>query len=370
MSTETRLRGSAVFLHPTRKTFYRRVYIPRKIRQHFKGRVEVRRSLKTADTEEADLRASEFAARTKRLFVTLKREGDRMTQAQIDRLVSKWLDSELDEAEDYRAFSGPLSDNDRDNQLMGLSILQEESYEALMSCDYRKIAAEADELLKSAGLPLLDHAGVEFGRLCRRLLIAKQEYATIEAERWNGVYPSRAAQVAPPVAPQVATPVQPKGPLFSETVKLFFKENARAKRTDAQVQAEFERFLAVIGWDRAIDAITKADCRSYKETLLQTRKLSLTTCIKHMSNLSGVFQWSERQGFIPDGTNPVKGLAPSKKQARKAARPRRPFTDAELLTVFSSKEFTDQREASPARYWLLLICLFEVCRREEAGQLE
>jgi len=56
------------FLHPTRKTFYRRVHIPRKIRQHFKGRIEVWRILKTADAEEADLSASEFEAGTKRLF--------------------------------------------------------------------------------------------------------------------------------------------------------------------------------------------------------------------------------------------------------------------------------------------------------------
>jgi hypothetical protein len=98
------------------------------------------------------------------------------------------LDSELEYAEDCRVLVGLISDNQRENQLLGLSIMQEEATEALLGNDYRQIEGEADALIKAAGLPALDHAGVEFGRLCRRLLVAKQEYVTIEEERWNGVY--------------------------------------------------------------------------------------------------------------------------------------------------------------------------------------
>ena len=97
--------------------------------------------------------------------------------------------------------------------------------------------------------------------------------------------------------------------------------------------------------------------------------MSQSTCIKHLSSLSGVFKWAEAQGFIPDGSNPVKGLAPNKRNAKRGAQPRRPFTDAELLQVFGSTEFQQQRDSHPERFWMTLICLFEVCRREEAGQL-
>lgn len=65
----------------------------------------------------------------------------------------------------------------------------------------------------------------------------------------------------------------------------------------------------------------------------------------------------------------MRGLSPNKRQAKKQATQRRSFTDAELLAVFGSKEFLAQREKRPARYWLPLLCLFQVCRREEAGQL-
>ena len=39
------------FLHPTRRVYYRRVTIPKNLRQYLKGRIEVWRSLKTADPE-------------------------------------------------------------------------------------------------------------------------------------------------------------------------------------------------------------------------------------------------------------------------------------------------------------------------------
>jgi integrase len=72
---------------------------------------------------------------------------------------------------------------------------------------------------------------------------------------------------------------------------------------------------------------------------------------------------------VDDGYNPIKGLSPNKKAARKQMNDRRPFSDSELLMVFGSKDFIKQRDTNPSRYWLCLICLFTACRREEAGQL-
>jgi integrase len=130
--------------------------------------------------------------------------------------------------------------------------------------------------------------------------------------------------------------------------------------------------LAMMGYSfLSIGSITKAECRRYKEEMLDGRKLGPATVIKHLSNLGGIFKWSVAQGFIPpgEGSNPCHGLAPSKKQAKKVAKERRPFTDAELVQVFGSPEYRKQKDKDPARYWLPLLCLFGVCRREEAGQL-
>lgn len=112
-------------------------------------------------------------ARVQKVFVTLKQYGERMNTQQIEALISRWMDAELEEAEDYRATCGPVTDEYRDDVSLILSDQFQETSEALVSCDYRKIKKDADELLRAAGLPLLDHDGADFGRLCRRLLRAK-----------------------------------------------------------------------------------------------------------------------------------------------------------------------------------------------------
>jgi len=88
---------STTFRHPTRKTYYRRVHIPAKIRPYSKGGLEV---------------------------------------------VAHWLESELDYAEDCRALADPVSDSHREAQLDGLSIMFGEAHEALLGNDYRKIEKE------------------------------------------------------------------------------------------------------------------------------------------------------------------------------------------------------------------------------------
>jgi DNA invertase Pin-like site-specific DNA recombinase len=54
--------------------------------------------------------------------------------------------------------------------------------------------------------------------------------------------------------------------LFSEVTAVYFKEHVRVLRTNAQIQAEFSRFLALLGVDRPIGDITKADLRRYAES--------------------------------------------------------------------------------------------------------
>ena len=48
---------STTFFHKRRKSFYTRAYIPRKIRGLLRNRIELWRSLDTADRDEASLRS-------------------------------------------------------------------------------------------------------------------------------------------------------------------------------------------------------------------------------------------------------------------------------------------------------------------------
>ena len=129
----------ATFPPARRKSFYARLTVPLSLRHYFNGRSEVWRSLKTLDKEEARVRSDKWEASGRELFHVLKRHGERITKDEIEALVERWLESELDEAEDYRAVCGPVLDDYRDEVTSILADQRQEVFESLVSCDYRKI---------------------------------------------------------------------------------------------------------------------------------------------------------------------------------------------------------------------------------------
>ena len=120
------------------------------------------------------------------------------------------------------------------------------------------------------------------------------DYAHIEMERWEGVFQDKPvpAVAATRQAEVRAEPVTAEpSKLFSEVVKMYHKENPpRSPRSRQQTLAEFRTFLKVIGGDKPINHITKADCRKYKENLRDERKNKPATISKWLSVLSGVFR--------------------------------------------------------------------------------
>ncbi|MBK9946432.1 MAG: hypothetical protein IPP12_04495 [Nitrospira sp.] len=256
-----------------------------------------------------------------------------MTKGQIEALVSNWLEAAFDEAEDGRAMGGYISEAVREDAYYGLSALFDGASEDLTSGDYRRFSKEADELLQAAHLPALDHASPEFTRLCRRLLRAKIEYARVEADRWEGEYQENHKTAAEPI-PSKETQ-EPSLP-FSIVLEKYLTANPRPARTADPMKAEFMRFMEAVGGDKPIVTVTKADGVQYKESLQLVRKCHPTTCMKYISNADAFFRWAEVHGHIPEGTNPMKGLGISKRQSKKAALKRRPFSTEELLTVFGS----------------------------------
>lgn len=309
----------STFLPKNRTSFYTRITIPKALQVYFHKRVEVWKSLQTKDNEEASCRSLKWEAEAKRLFRTLRQYGKRMTKDQIETLVSDWLESELEKSEEWRNSYGPISQNVRATAPVFLEGNLDDAKEALATNNFRVVENEADDLLKSAGLPALDHESAEYGRLCRRLLRAKIEYAKIQIDRWNGEYHdnhlSRSVvnNQKPKTAPQPSKP----SPLFSVALEKYLAGNPRPARTAKPLKAEFLRIIQTVGGDRPIASITRADGVAYKESLLQVRKVSVSTCIKHLSNADAFFKWAEVHAYAPEGSNPMKGLAPSKRQAKK-----------------------------------------------------
>jgi len=362
---------STVFLPNRRKSLYHRIQIPRRLRPYFDGRAEIWRSLKTTDKDEARTRIAHWQSRAQRVFAVFRKHGNDMTQDEREALVERWLNEALEQAEDWRADSGPASERDNEDYWFGLSHMFDDAQEDLIGRNYTPVGQEVDELVKRAGLPAMNHSGTDFGRLARLLLLAKMEYTRIESDRLDGIYVKKNGHLQPALAAHPSPkPIKPTGPLFSKVAQQYLKEVPRSVGSATQMKVEHQTFLKAIGGDKPIDAITKADCRTYKQDILDKRKLSQATCMKKIFTLSGLFTWASKQGYIPDNANPARGLAPDKKAARKEAMRRRPFTSEELLKVFGSQEFIAQRQTRPERYWLCLACLFTGARREEIGQLQ
>src|SRR5262249_39544394 len=174
------------FLPKGRESRYVRVTIPLTLRHFFDERCELWRSTGTSHKELASVRAARWSAAGQSLFLTLRQRGRHMQKSEIDQLVANWIESELDEAEDYRTLNGPFISGGAGSWVL-LNDAREDFKADLATGDYSRIEHEAVELLKSAGVTL-DAESADFKRLCRRLLLARIEFLEIESERWNGHY--------------------------------------------------------------------------------------------------------------------------------------------------------------------------------------
>lgn len=333
---------SSIFRPAGRDSYYARLTVPINLQPFFRGRKEVWRSLRTADKELARVRAERWKASARGLLFNLKRYGARMEKADIETLVRRWLETALDEAE---ALVPPVvTDQWREDRDWDLSVHHDSLMESLLSFRFERMSEEADDLLKSAGLPAMDHGSPSFKYLCRRLVEAHLEYTRRQQAVLDGAYPPFYGTSIQPHRSGTET-LTPNTKLFSEVVALYYEENRpNSPRSGEQVQSELKRFIEVIGSDKSIGLITKDDCRTYKEHLLKSRGLALITVAKWLGIVSTIFRWAIKQGYVPDQfKNPMEGLTPNRKRAKAESKSRRDYTDQELLQVFGSDLFRKQR---------------------------
>ena len=132
---------ATLFRPCNRPSFYHRAIIPRRLRPYFNGRAQLWRSLSTNDRDDATLKALAWQMRTQRLFLTLKRDGACMTPGEIERLIAHWMDSELEESEDYRALHR-LNDDQREIMVDETIERLEETEETLAGNRYDRVAEE------------------------------------------------------------------------------------------------------------------------------------------------------------------------------------------------------------------------------------
>jgi integrase len=310
-----------------------------------------------------------------------------MTPKQIEQLVQHYGICYRQRGEDERE-SRSVDDEEREAITSYYSDRIEDAMFDLLRNDYRRIKHTADELLTEHKytLPADSH---DYQRLCRRLLQEQQRVFKTEIARWDGDYTQDFNNVVQARGVEGVSLAASK--LFSEALKDYFAHFAhRDKRTNQEKAVCFKRFAEIVGADKPMEEITKADCIRFRDTfsrfprripdklrgkpiadmLKASEKKSCVTVTKVTVNLAlddlrHFFSWAIKHDHIT-GKNPIDGIAYDgvKQESYEA------FTDDDLSRIFTTQQFISQRTGKhPERYWLLLLLAYSGARREEIAQM-
>lgn len=172
------------------------------------------------------------------------------------------------------------------------------------------------------------------------------------------------------------TPYVPEDPLFlgdarnckqgiGLTVDELIEEYCKAKRFEWTAKTmkthrpKLKLLSDFLGGDTRAESVTRDDMRPYPEALARLKKnyhlgvakslqssqtnvesarIQASTATTILARATAMFRWAHAQGFI--SSNPAVNLTITAPKKKKGHRSRRPFTEAELRTLFSAPLFT------------------------------
>lgn len=351
-----------------------RVVVPKSV-QHYIGRVEVIRSLRTKDKATAKLRASQWEGHLSALFLHLKREAGELDREQIDALVAEYLAAELHEV-DGRLSMGEgyaITAAGPDPSLTAslLSDRAESLSSELANNDLGRTMAAARKLAPAGA------SERSIAILARRLLEAALQ-ATLEEIRSIEGLPITRSAIRLPSAP--ATKAKPSGPTLGDFAESFIRRQIEGGHwspgTQRTVPAKLRLVVELLGKDRLVSSITPADMTALQDTLgfwpknankrPDTRGRPAREVIEMVKAAApGTFEmlspktfnetllWT-RTLFKEAVTHELLTRSPAavlkdRKDAHPSAK-RAHFTDEHLAAYLSATE--DARESDPAVYWI------------------
>jgi integrase len=179
------------------------------------------------------------------------------------------------------------------------------------------------------------------------------------------------------------------GPLISQVIEDYARFKAAkddwSGKTREENLAILSTFIRIVG-DLPIAELTDDNMVSYVETLKKlppnlTKRfpgmalgdilatnpepISVRTFNKNVERVSSLIKWAIGKPKYRLTHNPAAGLSMADDKSAK----RMPFTDSELIALFTSPEFTQREFQNVYAYWLMPLALFTGARLGELTQL-
>lgn len=146
-----------------------------------------------------------------------------------------------------------------------------------------------------------------------------------------------------------------------------------AGKTVWSASTTITRFEDICG-ELAVDEITSAHARQFRDHLLQVENLAAKTTKTYLGFLKTLVQYAIDEDLVTLERNPFVGVKVARICDRSRRKIRRSFTSGELYTLFNSKVFRQgyrpRAAIGEAAFWLPLLGLFTGARLEELAQLQ
>ena len=376
-----------------------RVNVPKDLQQ-LVGRRELRYSLKTGYIGVARVKAQIIAAQVHRIFFCLRKGGKKLTDLtdeQIQELVQQYLKKYIEglETRHLDDDSPIVTREDFHSYLGDLDSYKNDIIEYLGVGDYETVEKNVALLLEENAIEGINKDSAAYVKLCRGVLRAQLHGIEIEKKQMSsGLIETLEDRFREePVVSSIRTSNgREKGLLISEVIERFADEaktNWRDKTKDENL-AILRLFKEVVG-DLPIQSITRKKVGDFKQTLRKLppnikknpkyRKKSIseivrmevpkvmsdTTVSKYLTRVGALFNYARKNGLF-EGENPATGMNPPK--AKRPHEARAPFSKEDLVKLFSSEDYIEDKHKEPYQYWMPILALFTGARLNELAQLE
>jgi integrase len=370
--------------------------VPKDVQQ-LVGKKELRYSLKTGYVGVARVKAQIIAAQVHQIFACLRKGGKMvdLSDERIRELVQQYLKEYIKglETRHFDEDSPIVTREDFRSYIRSLDSIKEDIIEYLGIGDYEMVEQSVAVLLEKNGIERIEKGSVAYVKLCRGVLRAQLQGIEIEKKQMLSGFeetPDVSFREQLPSSRQIPNGGE-KGQLISGVIDKYADEakiNWRAKTKDENLSI-LNLFKEVVG-DVPIQSINRMKIGEFKQTLMKLppnmkknpryrkksiseilkmevpKTLSKTTVAKYLTRVGALFEYALKNGLY-EGANPATGMNPPKD--KRAHEARAPFVKDELVKLFHSDDYIEDRHDKSYQFWMPILALFTGARLNELAQL-